>query len=195
MSITSVEQTTAARCCSNSAPSSVFAAITTTILGKACRISLISILVGARRKRIRQDRSTMKLLLMKSPERRSAEPLVSLVCGAPALGIGLVALVALFLPPAQGRMGAKRFFSEEDVSVVERDSRGLVTYQKPAVAIVPSTEFLGMLSAGLCSAALGIYLSRHRRPHCRVTTCKAGIIVCAFVFFILWTMIVIAASR
>jgi hypothetical protein len=142
-----------------------------------------------------QGHSMMKLLPMKYPEPRSAEPLVSLVCGVPALGIGLVALIALFLQPGPGPMGAQRFLSEADVSVVERDSWGRVTYQKPAIAILPSTELLGMLTAGLCSAGLGVYLSRRRRPHCRVTTCKAGMIGCAVVLLILWMMVVVAASR
>jgi hypothetical protein len=137
----------------------------------------------------------MKLLPMKYSERPSGEPLVSLLCGVPAVGIGLVALIALFLQPGGGPMGVKRFFSEEDVSVVERDKRGLVTYQKPAIAMLPSAVFSGMLSAGLCSAALGVYLSRRRRPHCRVTTCEAGMIVCAIAFFIQWMIVVDAASR
>jgi hypothetical protein len=136
----------------------------------------------------------MKLLPMRYSERRSGEPLVSLVCGVPAMGIGLFALIALFLQSVPGPMGVKQFFSEEDVSVVERDNRGLITYRKPAIAILPSAVFLGILSAGLCSAALGVYLSRRRRPHCRVTTCKADMIVCAIVFFIQWTMVIIAAS-
>ena len=138
----------------------------------------------------------MKLLPLNYPERRrSGEPLLSLVCSAPAVGIGVVALIALFLEPVRGPLGATSFFGKEDISFVERDRFGNITYIKPMVAVLPSTELLGMLSAGLCSAALGLYLSRRRRPHCRVMTCKVGIIVCSIVFFVVWTMIVIAASR
>jgi hypothetical protein len=135
----------------------------------------------------------MKLQPVESPQRNSGEPMVSLVFGVLAVGVGLAALLAFFLAHSHGPVGAKRFFTKEDVSYVERDSQGLVTYKRPATAVVPSAELLGMLSGGLSSALLGIYLSRRRRPHCRVTTCMVGIIVCAIAFFILWTMIVIAS--
>jgi hypothetical protein len=138
----------------------------------------------------------MKLLPMKLKHPttwREGEPLISLLCGVPAVGIGLVVLIAIIL--LSRPTGTNRFFIDEDVSVVERDSRGLVTYHKPATAAIPSVEILGILSAGMSCAGLGIYLSRRRRPHCRVTTCKAGMISCATVFFILWLMIVLAALR
>jgi hypothetical protein len=138
----------------------------------------------------------MKLILPTTvPRHRLAEPMISLILGVPAAGIGLVVLIAIFVRPDQGLSGTRRFFAEEDVSVVERDIRGLVTYQRPRTAIVPSTELLGILSAGLSCASLGIYLSRRRRPYCRVTTCKAGMIACASAFFILWLMIVVAAFQ
>jgi hypothetical protein len=133
----------------------------------------------------------MRLLPMGPPTiRREGEPVISLVCGVPAVSIGIGALfVCLFAGPP----GAHRFFNTQDFSIVERDTWGLVMYQKPSSATLPSTELLGMLSAGFGSAALGIYLSRRQRPQCRVTTCKAGMIVCSIIFFLLWTMIVIAA--
>jgi hypothetical protein len=138
----------------------------------------------------------VKLILPRTvPRPRSAEPMISLVLGAPAAGIGLVVLIAIFVLLVQGPSGKKRFFAQEDLSVMERDSRGVVTYQKPVFAILPSTELLGILSAGLSCATLGIYLSRRRRPNCRVTTCKAGMIACASAFFVLWSIIVVAAFR
>ena len=138
----------------------------------------------------------MKLILPPTaPRRRSAEPMISLVLGVAAVGIGLVVMIAIFVLLVQGPSGKKRFFAQEDLSFVERDSRGVVTYQKPVFAVIPSTELLSILSAGLSCAALGIYLSRRRRPYCRVTTCKVGMIACAFAFFILWSMIVVAAFR
>jgi hypothetical protein len=120
--------------------------------------------------------------------------MISLVCGVPAISIGLGAIVVL-LSPLFGKApdGSETFYEFSNVAVAERDSNGWIVATKPVIRLLPSSTLLGMLSVGMCWAGLGIYLGRRRSPHRRVTTSAAGMLACAIAFFAVWILILSAA--
>jgi hypothetical protein len=130
------------------------------------------------------------------------------VCGAPALSIGLGSFILLVSYVADVPIGLKGFY--DSVPVGRRDGMGkyspigpierygrmgrVVGVYQPT-NILPSRQLQVMLFVGACWAGVGIYLSRRRWPHRRVTTSAAGLIVCAFAFFLAWILFVKAAYR
>jgi hypothetical protein len=135
----------------------------------------------------------MRLLPMKESKAHRGEPVISLVCGAPALSIGLGAIVLLLSYVADVPIGLKEFY--KTVPVGKRDEMGLVVRIYETENILPSRQLQGMLFAGACWAGVGIYLSRRRWPHRKVTTSAAGLIVCASAYFLAWSLFVKAAYR
>jgi hypothetical protein len=133
----------------------------------------------------------MRLLPIKESTGRGVEPVISLVCGVPALGIGLGAMVLLLSYLADVPIGSKNFYQIENIPVdAPRERIGQVITSNPIKRIIPSFQLQGMILVGMCSAGLGVYLSRRRWPRRRVTTSAAGIFVCAIAFFIVWILFV-----
>ena len=107
----------------------------------------------------------MRLLPTKESTGRGGEPVISLICGVPALGIGLGAMVLLLSYLADVPIGSKNFYQVENIPVeVPREWIGQVITSIPIKRIIPSVQLQGMILVGMCSAALGVYLSRRRWP-------------------------------
>jgi hypothetical protein len=130
---------------------------------------------------------------IKNSEGPRGEPVISLVCGVPALSIGLGAIVLLWLHLALLPLGSENFYKFERVGVNLYDPTGRLIKVQPVDRLIPTPQLQGMLFAGMCSAGLGVHLSRWRWPHRRITTSAAGIITCALAFFAGWILIVMAA--
>ena len=135
----------------------------------------------------------MRLLPMKESKEREREPVISLVCGVPALSIGLGAMILLSSHLGSAPTGSEKFYTFENVGVEERDRMGRIIIISPVIRLLPSMQLLWMLCVGACLAGLGIHLSRRRWPHRRATTSIAGIIACAMAFFLAWILFVVAA--
>jgi hypothetical protein len=135
-----------------------------------------------------------RLLPMKEPERRSPwrEPVSSLICGAPSLGIGLISLVLIASYLGGYPIGPPTFYEIELYPLAAYDPTS-GQRSKLFSHILPSREMLGMLIAGTWSGGLGILISRRRRPYRHATTSIAGMITCGMAFFLVWILIIQAA--
>jgi hypothetical protein len=139
-----------------------------------------------------------RLLPMAGPHldrhHRRGEPVISLLCGVPALTIGLGAIILLWSYLVDKPIGSAEFYQYVLISVEGTDGTGLVAV-RPVQCRLPSVQLLAMLFIGVCWAGLGIHLSRRRWPQCRVCTSAAGLIACATAFCLAWLLLALAASR
>jgi hypothetical protein len=134
----------------------------------------------------------MKLLPMRERIARGGEPLVSLVCGVPALSLGLGAMILLLSYLVGVPLGPPRFYTVELAATLSIDALGRTIPMKPAECIVPSMLMLWTLFVGGSCGGLGMYLSRIRSEHRPALTSAAGLISCsialglASLLLILW---------
>jgi hypothetical protein len=129
----------------------------------------------------------MRPLLFTESEKREGEPVISLVCGVPALSIGLGAIVLLLSYWAGRPIGATGFYRVEQVRLEETSRMGQLVVTS-VERVLPSMLLLGMVAVGMCCGGIGIHLSRRRSLHRRVATSAAGVIACAIAFFLVWMM-------
>jgi hypothetical protein len=122
------------------------------------------------------------------------EPVISVVCGIPALAIGLGTIILLLAHLSGVPTGSEILYKFELVAVEARDGAGqVIEGVKPVTRLLPSVQLLAMLFGATCSAGLGINLSRRRGRRRRVTTSAAGLIACAMAFFLVWILFLVAA--
>jgi len=135
----------------------------------------------------------MKILLPAEPVHPTGETLISLFCGAPALALGVSAVILLLSYVVGEPIGPSRFYTTELVRVDEYKRLGQVSVISRKY-IFPSPQLLLMLSAGICCGAFGIYLTRRRgRRRRKATTSVIGTIVCGVALLAAWTIFVWAA--
>jgi hypothetical protein len=108
--------------------------------------------------------------------------MISLLCGVPALTLGLGALTLLLSYLVGRPIGSTQFYRVELVSRVETNRSGEPVTMNPIERIVPSGLMIGVLFVGTCCGGIGIHLTRLRWPRHPIKASAAGVILCSVAF-------------
>jgi hypothetical protein len=136
----------------------------------------------------------LNLLAMKRPRSERGEPLLSWLCGVPAITIGVGAIWILLSQLGEEPIGSETFFRSESVGVTERRLTGEAVGASTVNRSIPSMQFLGMVTLGGCVAGVGIFASRLRSPDCKTVVSAIGLIACVLAFVVAWIFFAVAAS-
>ena len=132
------------------------------------------------------------LLKMKGRSEPIDEPLISLLCGVPALicgfGVSILMLSYLIWSP----IGPPDFYE-----VIQIPYEGVTASGNPypalAPRIVPSPGLLGTLLLWVAICSVAIFAIRQYWPRRRVNFAAAGLLMCLFAFALGWLLILISA--
>jgi hypothetical protein len=130
------------------------------------------------------------------PSARRGEPVISLMCGAPSLTIGLVTLVLLASYLLACPIGPRQFYRIERFATLSSSSATFSEADRTYMIslVLPSPALLCLLACGLWCGGLGVYLVG-RLPRRWPVTSLAGTITCGLALVLAWLLIAWAAIQ